>query len=656
MDWTEYFDHIYCIHYLPDKHKLPRLTAELSRVGILGSGIFEFRYTTPSPYDNIIWEKEKGGLAPKPAFVNICLEVRKCLAEALAFGYKRILLLEHDVCFLKDLEELDKGFAQTPVGFGVVQYDKFVNEQTVEDYKKRLSEKMVNDLYFDGSGGFYSSAACMGLFDTGISEMLRVMDEQICATDIAPQLMECRYAVASRNLAIQLFYAESISVDQYGADFMHEVYRNAGIDYNDYAVPDGYGYGKVVGMEDTDNFRVSVYAIALNEERLIRRWYNCFKAADEVVVLDTGSTDRTVEILQSLGAKVKTAKFEKWKSLEELDAIVARGGRPWRFDDARNQAMNLCDQSSTLLFCSDIDDVVEPGWKERLRIAWQKGCEEGAKTGHKPNAVLYTYSVVYQKDGREIEQEFVRHGIHVPGKWRWHSRCHEYLEIEDGPKNFVHFPEFKMKSRPEVKNHSSYLVMLEADARDGSPDGRAYHLLGREYMQHRRADEALAMFHKYLSCRGATWKNERAATMKFISDCYSLKRDEARQELWLWKAMNEDPTDRDAPYVLGRMLIKHKEFSTAVSVLEKCIAIKKPNHDFPMFSLEAWTEHPYLSLAEAYFYNGQLPQALTAAKMALENNPDSRMAQITVKEIEDALANAKENIISKPCFRIELPK
>ena len=656
MDWTEYFDRIYCLHYLPDTKKLPRLMAELSRVGILKSGIYEFRYTTPSPFDELIATSANSQIILNTMYVNVMLEARKVLSEAKALGYSRILFIEDDVCFLKDLDEIERGIAASPKGYGVVQYDKFVHNDRIEEYQKCLANKMIDDRYFDAKGCFFPSSACVGYFGDGISEMLNLMDKFVIPPDTAPQVVTTGYAVAKKNLAIQVFYSGTNSIDHFGIEAMHTVYKNADIDYNNYAVPDGYGYGKVVGVEGNDDFRVSVYAIALNEERLIRRWYNCFKEADEVVVLDTGSTDRTVEILQSLGAKVKTAKFEKWKSLEELDAIVARGGRPWRFDDARNQAMSLCDQSSTLLFCSDIDDVIEPGWKERLRIAWQKGCEEGAKTGHKPNAVLYTYSVVYPKDGREIEQEFVRHGIHVPGKWRWHSRCHEYLEIEDGPKNFVHFPEFKMKSRPEAKNHSSYLVMLEADARDGSPDGRAYHLLGREYMQHRRADEALAMFHKYLSCRGATWKNERAATMKFISDCYSLKQDEARQELWLWKAMNEDPTDRDAPYVLGRMLIKHKEFSTAVSVLEKCIAIKKPNHDFPMFSLEAWTERPYLSLAEAYFYNGQLPQALTAAKMALENNPDSRMAQITVKEIEDALANAKENIVSKPCFRIELPK
>ena len=330
MNWTKYFDRIYILHYLPQKNKLQRLTKELERVGILKSGIAEWRYTTASPYDKLIWDSQKCPEAPKPSFVNICLEVRKCLAEAIALGYKRILLLENDICFLKDLKELEAAIADSPAGYGIVQYDKFVNNVSVPDYKNRLANKMVNSHFFDAKGGFYTSAACVGLFDGGISEMLRVLDEHICATDIAYQKMNCRYAVAAKNLAVQVFYDGSYSVDTEGLEFMHQVYKNANVDYNDYAVPNGYGYGKVVGMEDKKDFKVSVYAIALNEERLVRRWYESFKEADEICVLDTGSTDKTVDILRSLGAKVSVMQFDRWKTLEELDALTAAGKNPWR--------------------------------------------------------------------------------------------------------------------------------------------------------------------------------------------------------------------------------------------------------------------------------------------------------------------------------------
>ena len=55
---------------------------------------------------------------------------------------------------------------------------------------------------------------------------------------------------------------------------------------------------------------LSVAIIALNEEENLARTLKSVRFADEIVVVDSGSTDRTVEIAESFGAKVFT---EPWK-------------------------------------------------------------------------------------------------------------------------------------------------------------------------------------------------------------------------------------------------------------------------------------------------------------------------------------------------------
>ena len=42
--------------------------------------------------------------------------------------------------------------------------------------------------------------------------------------------------------------------------------------------------------------KIAVYAIAKNEEYNINDWYNSVSKADYHLILDTGSTDKTVEI------------------------------------------------------------------------------------------------------------------------------------------------------------------------------------------------------------------------------------------------------------------------------------------------------------------------------------------------------------------------
>ena len=44
--------------------------------------------------------------------------------------------------------------------------------------------------------------------------------------------------------------------------------------------------------------KVCVYAISKNEEKFAERWAKSMREADEIYVLDTGSRDKTVEILE----------------------------------------------------------------------------------------------------------------------------------------------------------------------------------------------------------------------------------------------------------------------------------------------------------------------------------------------------------------------
>ena len=49
--------------------------------------------------------------------------------------------------------------------------------------------------------------------------------------------------------------------------------------------------------------KICVYAIAKNEEQFVDRWMNSMREADDICVLDTGSTDGTVEQLTDLGVR-----------------------------------------------------------------------------------------------------------------------------------------------------------------------------------------------------------------------------------------------------------------------------------------------------------------------------------------------------------------
>lgn len=97
---------------------------------------------------------------------------------------------------------------------------------------------------------------------------------------------------------------------------------------------------------------VSVVIITKNEEKNIGRCIGSVLWADEIIVVDGYSTDRTVEIASSLGAKIVQHKFSG------------------AFADDRNIGMESARNHWVLQL--DADDVVTEGFRERLAAALEK--------------------------------------------------------------------------------------------------------------------------------------------------------------------------------------------------------------------------------------------------------------------------------------------
>ena len=84
------------------------------------------------------------------------------------------------------------------------------------------------------------------------------------------------------------------------------------------------------------------------------------------------------------------------------------------------------------------------------------------------------------------------------------------------------------------------------------------HYLGREYMYYGYWKKSIKTLKQHLKLKTATWKDERSASMRFISRCYKNlgKYDDAK--LWLEKAIKETPYLRE-PYVERALLAYYQE-------------------------------------------------------------------------------------------------
>lgn len=67
-------------------------------------------------------------------------------------------------------------------------------------------------------------------------------------------------------------------------------------------------------MTDTHTPKISAFVICLNEERNIRRCLESLAWCNELIVIDSGSTDKTLEICDELGVKVL---FNPWSGYRD---------------------------------------------------------------------------------------------------------------------------------------------------------------------------------------------------------------------------------------------------------------------------------------------------------------------------------------------------
>lgn len=365
--------------------------------------------------------------------------------------------------------------------------------------------------------------------------------------------------------------------------------------------------------------KISVYAIAKNEAKFAARWMESMKEADEIVVLDTGSTDDTVGILTSLGAKVEKK-------------VIA----PWRFDVARNESMKLVSPDADILVCTDLDEYFIPGWRDKLEAAWLSALDRGEK----PTTAQYEYVWGFNADGSD-GTKFWYEKIHARESGaQWTHPVHEILEYGGKHKVMCRVSGMRLEHHADpLKSRGQYLALLEMSVRECPDDDRNTHYLGREYMFRGRWDDAIRTLRKHLKLPRANWRAERAASMRFIARCYGEKRDMLRKEIWLWRAIHEEPGQREAALELAEFAYGLKDWNLLCRACECCLAVKERKMSY-LTKADAWGARPHDLYSIGLWYTGRRDDAIRENMEAMRLDPNDRRLKDNDRIMREAMANA----------------
>lgn len=191
--------------------------------------------------------------------------------------------------------------------------------------------------------------------------------------------------------------------------------------------------------------QVSVCCICKNEANRLRSWFESIKEADHIVVVDTGSSDDSLEILSELS------------DLHPSFGIAVYAGE-FRFDKARQASFDLAPDDSIKMWI-DIDETFPKGWSDELRSL--KAIPAKIQT-------YMNYGTLHYLQTK---------GGNADSKWLY--RVHEVLDAGQGPTYTTTF-ETTHHQEQGKEYRSSYLNLLEGDF-DEYKDARTAFYLLREY-------------------------------------------------------------------------------------------------------------------------------------------------------------------------------
>ena len=287
---------------------------------------------------------------------------------------------------------------------------------------------------------------------------------------------------------------------------------------------------------------ISLCMIVKNEEDVLARCLSSVRdLVDEIIIIDTGSSDRTEEI--ALGFTDKLYSFQ-W-----IDDFAA----------ARNFAFS----KATKDYCMwlDADDVIEE--KDRLDFLALK-----QTLTPDTDIVMMRYNTAFDQTGKPSFWYYRERLIRNNQKYMWEGAVHEVIT----PSGKIIYSDAavshrKINAGDPDRNLNIYKKLLSEGK---SLNAREHYYYARELYYHRQYGEALKVFQRFLDLDEA-WLENRIEACIMISKCYRETGDAAGALRALLKSLEYDAPRAEVCCEIGDHFMGTGQYEIAIFWFETAL-------------------------------------------------------------------------------------
>ena len=339
--------------------------------------------------------------------------------------------------------------------------------------------------------------------------------------------------------------------------------------------------------------------------------------ADEILVADTGSTDRTVEI-----ARQYTKHIYHY---------------PWNDDFAAARNF-ICEKVSTEYWMwLDADDVVPA--KSITAILKLK---ETLSKSPQPDVVMMKYIAGFQPDGTPAFTYDRERILRTDRHFRWKGRVHEAI----APRGRILYSPIQIEHRKPASalTHSDRnLKIYETMLADGELlDPRHQYYYARELIDHKQYEKARPVLEHFLN-EPAGWYENKIDACLLLARCHEMLRNTAASQLSLFQSFLYDRPRAKTCCEIGRLKLSLGEISQAVFWYQLALKDRPEYHPNAFIEADYYDFIPLIQLCVCYDRMGNYDKALYYHKETKKIRPDSPAVLTNEKYFQTISSNHKTN-------------
>jgi len=275
---------------------------------------------------------------------------------------------------------------------------------------------------------------------------------------------------------------------------------------------------------------LSLAMIVKNEESVLERCLESIKnIVDEIIIVDTGSTDNTVEIAKKYTEHIY---HFKWND---------------HFAEARNYSFSKA--TGDYIMWLDADDYLEEGEQKKLLELKQTFNPD-------IDVAILKYNVGFDEFGNVTLSNYRERILKRKKNFQWEEPVHECIT----PRGYIEKFEIAITHGHKIRTHSDRNLNIYEKQTELSDRGIFYY--ARELKDHGRLQDAIVQYELFLT-NNRGWREDNIRACHDLADCYNAIDEKQTDLKYLFQTFIYDKPRAETCCRIGYYFLEQEDYHQA---------------------------------------------------------------------------------------------